>query len=248
MVVRSGSESIVGYDRERIRGYRIGGLVVLSLALANLAIGVDEAAGYSRWWDRILALVPYAIYMAPAVFIGLKCYKAGRVLSQAFVAVGPQGVRLHLLAKKGFTYVPLPEQNLKWEEIRDISFDGRFCRFRVGGHLYTLNDHNSPSPLTVAQLMADRMGVQLPAQALLLASGKRPMPRLKQAAMAGGVGLALIGVVVAEGWRLYSHAPASYDWPYYKAEFLTLVVLGLLGFISFFTAITLALVELNHRL
>jgi hypothetical protein len=94
----------------------------------------------------------------------VKVFKPGRVLSQAFVAIGPQGVTLHLLAKDWITYVPVPEQRWTWEEIRDITCHGRVCRFRVGSHVYTLNDDNSPSPPEVAQLMAERMGVQLPAQ------------------------------------------------------------------------------------
>jgi hypothetical protein len=175
-------------------------------------------------------------------------FKVGRVLSQAFVAIGPKGVTLHLLAKKGFTYVPLPKQRWTWEEIRDITCDGRVCRFRVGSHVCTLDDDNSPSPPEVAQLMAERMGVQLPAHELLVPPGKRPMPRMKQAAILGGIGIPLIGVVAAGGWWLYSNAPASYDWPYYTVEFLALFVLGLCGFTLSITAIILALTELNHRL
>ncbi len=243
MIVRSGNESIVRVDRERIRGYRIGGSVVFFLALANLAIGLDEAAGYSRWGNRILAFGRYAIYMVPAAILSIQVFKVGRVLSQAFVAIGPQGVTLRLLTRKVYTFVPRPEQRLTWEEIRDLTCDGRVCRFRAGSQVYKLDDDNSPSPPEVAQLMAERMGVQLPAQALA-----PPSKRLKQAGILGGIGIAMMGVVAAGGWWLFSHAPASYNWPYYKAEFLALLVLGFVAITLAGTAVILGLMELNHRL
>jgi hypothetical protein len=74
------------------------------------------------------------------------------------------------------------------------------------------------------------------------------MPRATQAVILFGIGGALITVVAAGGWYLYSHAPGSYDWPYYKAEFLAILVFGTLGITLLGTGITLGLMELNHRL
>jgi hypothetical protein len=250
MVVRSGNESIVRYDRERIRGYRIGGSLVFLAVVVILVLGWDEAAGRSGWGHRIIVFAVSAWYAVPAAFIALKAYKAGWAFSQGFVAIGPDGVRLHLLRKEGFNLVPLPEQRFKWDEIDDITCYGGSCRFRAGSHVHTLSDDNSPSPPMVAQLMAERKGVQLPAQVLLVPPGKRPMPRLTQAAIMGGISLPLMGVVVAGGFWIYSHAKG----PYYVAGFgdLTLIVvlglIGMLGATLFLTAIILILIEMNHRL
>jgi hypothetical protein len=244
MVARSGNESIVRYDRERIRGYRIGGSVLFFMAVILLVLALDEAAGQSQWGHRIIVFASYAWYAVPGAFIALKTYQAGRAFSQAFVAIGPDGVRLHLVRKKGLTCVLLPEQRFQWEQIGDITYNGGFCQFRAGSHLYTLGDNNSPSPPTVAQLMAERKGVQLPAQELLVPPGKRPMPRLSQAAIMSGISLPLIGVVVAGGLWMYRHDKGVY----YAAEFGALALIGLLGGILFLTAIILVLIEMNHRL
>ncbi len=81
--------------------------------------------------------------------------------------------------------------------------------------VYVLSDDSSPSPPAVAQLMAERIGraVSSPRNCRPW-DGKRPMPRLTQAAIAGGISLVSIGVVVAGGFWLYGHTP------YYVAEFL----------------------------
>jgi hypothetical protein len=226
-----------------VRLYRIGGCVLFFIAVMLVAFGVDEAAGFSGWWRRIGILAYYSWYAVPAVFLGLKSFKAGRAFSQAFVAIGPDGVRLHLLRKKGLTYVPLREQCFKWQEIGEVVYDGRFCRFRAGSQIYTLSDENSPPPLTVAQLMAERKGVQLPSRELAVPPGKKPVPRLTQAAIMGGIGIALLGVVVAAGWWTHSHFAGPYDGPYYLAEFIALLVFGVLGLPLLGTAITFSRVE-----
>jgi hypothetical protein len=249
MVVRSGNESIVRFEREGIRGYFIGAWVLFFLAVATLAIGLDEAADYSRWGHRILAfaLSKYVWAGVGGAWAALRVYKNGLALSQAFVAVGPDGVRLRLLKDiKSIKYVLRPEQRFEWGDIGKITCDRGSCLFWAGSSLYTLHE-NSPSPPTVAQLMAEWKGVQLPAQESLEPPGIRAM-RLKKAAKLGGIGIALMGTVAAGGWWVFSHAPASYNWPFYKAEFLVLLVFGTLGFSLFLTGITLAVIESNRRL
>jgi len=205
-----------------------------------MALGLDEAAGESGWGRRMLTLAWYGWYAVPSTFLAWNRYKAGRVLSQAFVAIGPDGVRLR--RRKGVMYL-LPEQRFKWEEIGDIACNGAVCRFRAGGHLYTLEDANSPSPRTVAQLMAEWKGVGLPDRESTAAPGKRGMPRLTQAAILGGISLVLISIVVAGGLWLYRHTAG----PYYEAEFGALGLIGLAGGVLFFTAGTLVFIEINHR-
>jgi len=48
MVVISGDESIVRFDRARIRGYYIFGSVMFFLALVAVALAVDQAVDDSR--------------------------------------------------------------------------------------------------------------------------------------------------------------------------------------------------------
>ncbi|HEX4809571.1 MAG TPA: hypothetical protein VH325_11615 [Bryobacteraceae bacterium] len=244
MVVRSGDESIVRYDRERVRGYYIGGSVLSLMAVMIVVLSLDDAAGQSGWGHRIIVFASSAWYAVIGAFLALKVYKAGRAFSQAFVAIRPDGVRLHLLRKKGLTCVLLPEQRFKWEDIGDITCNGGSCRFRVGGHVHTLSNDNSPSPPTVAQLMAERKGVKLPVQESLVPPRKTPMPRLTQAAIMGGISLPMMGIVVAGGLWMYRHDHG----PYYEAEFGALALIGLVGGILFLIAITLTVVEMNHRL
>jgi hypothetical protein len=162
------------------------------------------------------------------------------------VAIGPEGVRLGLLKRTGSKRSLLQEQHFKWEEIEHITYDSDkgVCRFRARNYTYELTDDNSPSPRTVAKLMAERMGVQLPAQELLVPSGKRPVPRLTQAAIMGGISLLLLGAAVAGALWMRSQA----DGPYTDAEGGALIVLGLLGIILFVSAIVLVIVEVTHRL
>ena len=183
-------------------------------------------------------------------------FVTARPFSRSFVAIGPEGVRLELLkftagdpvglVKRYARWTPQQEQRFKWEEIGDITYDSDkgVCRFRARNYIYELTDNNSPSPRTVAKLMAERLGVQLAAQELLVPPGERPMPRLTQAAIMGGISLPLMGAVaVGEVW-INSQA----EGPYFDAEFGALTVLGLLGITLFISAIALVVIEVTHRL
>lgn len=244
MVERSGNETIVRFDRERIRGYRIGGLVVFFIALTLLAIGLDEATGGSHlgYTANPVSIIRALILSAIAAYIGVKGYKSGTAFSHAFVAIAPEGVRLQLLTKV-FPFQLLPEKRFRWDEIGDIACNKGLCRFRAGGRVYELSNYNSPSPTTVAQLMAESKGVHLPAQALVAPPGPK-MPSLTQTAIMGGAGLALIGAVAAGGLWLYRHQ----NTPHYVPEFLALAVVGFFGLFLAGTAIVFFLIELNHRL
>jgi hypothetical protein len=246
MVVKSGGESIVRFDRERSRGYAIGAWVLLLIALGNMAVGLDDARAYHRWKNRILAwaLSGSVWFGLPAAWAAWQAFQSSRVLSQAFVSIGPDGVRLHLvkwsLAK--VRYLPLPEQRFTCEEIQQVHWVRDCCAYWVRGQPYTLTDENSPSPRTVAQLMAEGKGV--PNEVPALAPPGKKSPRLAQAVKLGISGIALAGGVAAGGFWLYGHMGA----PYYFAGFFILLLLGALSFTLFFTAVFLTVVELNHRL
>jgi hypothetical protein len=252
MVLISGDENIVRFDRARIRGYYIFGSVMLFLALVAVALAVDQAVDDSRiaHTDRtnitvlLLVLVQYsAICIVPLMYLGLKAYQAGRAFSQGFVAIGPEEVRLRLVIKRWLDCVVVPEQRFKWEVIEDLTCKGKVCRFRAGSRVYTLSEECSPSPPTVAQLMATTMRVQLPSHELPLPPGKKATTRLTQAAISGGISLVLIGVFVSGGFWVYGRVGG----PYYALEFFSLVVLGTLALIFFGTAIVLLVLEVNHR-
>jgi drug/metabolite transporter (DMT)-like permease len=234
---------MVRFDRERSRGYCIGGCVLFFIGLTILAIGLDEASGgfYLGYRPSPAFIVRDLIGGVLAACIGVAGYKSGTAFSRAFVVIGPDGVRLRLV-KKDFPFKLLPEQRFKWEEIGQIACGRGICNFRAGSQGYELNGFNSPSPTTVAQLMAERKGVQLSAQELLVPSGPK-MPSLTKSAKMGGIGLALIGAVAAGGFWLYRHQ----NGPYYASEFLALAVLGFLGFFLVGLAIVFFIMELNHR-
>ncbi|HTX34977.1 MAG TPA: hypothetical protein VME43_08145 [Bryobacteraceae bacterium] len=246
MVVKSGDESIVRFDRERGRGYAIGAWVLLLIALGNMAVGLDDARAYHRWKNRILAwaLSSSVWFGAPAAWAAWKAFQSSRVLSQAFVAIGPDGVKLHLVkwSVAKIQYLPLPEQRFTWEEIQQVHWVGDSCNYWVRGQPYTLTDENSPSPRTVAQLMAERKRV--PNEVPALAPSGKKSTRQAQAVKLGASGIALAGGVAAGGFWLYGRVGA----PYYTAGFFILLLMGALSFTLFFTAVFLAVVELNHRL
>ena len=149
------------------------------------------------------------------------------------------------MKRTGSKRSPLPEQRLKWEEIGGLTYDSDkgVCRFRARNSTYELTDDNSPSPRTVAKFMAERMGVELPAQELLVLPGKRPVPRLTQAAIMGGISILLLGAAVAGALWMRRQA----DGPFTDVEGVALIVLGLLGMVLFLSAIVLVIVEVTHR-
>jgi hypothetical protein len=142
MIVRSGDRSIVRYSRWFILGlYAVGSALILDAAFF-LLLGV-----YAAHW-----------FAVPAALLAPKLYSLARVFSRGFVAIGPEGVRLGLLKNCGLTWVALREQSFPWEEIGDITYDAahRVCRFQAGNSRYALTYDNSPSPKTVAKLLAER--------------------------------------------------------------------------------------------
>jgi hypothetical protein len=235
MVVRSGNESIVRYNRGFTLTLQVVGWVLILLAAVDL---------WGALWGKVDWTSSLFFWMV-SVYVVWRVFSIARLFSRSFVAVGPEGVRLGLMKSSGSKRSTLPEQHFKWEEIADISYDSDkgVCRFRARNYTYELTDDNSPSPRTVAKLMGQRMGVQLRAQELLVLPGKRPVPRLTQAAIMGGISLLLMGAAVAGGLWMRSQA----DGPYTDAQGGALIVLGLLGIILFVSTIVLVIVEVTHR-
>ncbi len=75
MVVTSGNETIVRFDRERIRGYHISASVLFFFAAVVVVFGLDQAAGYSLWRNKLAALADNAYYFVPGAFVALKLYQ-----------------------------------------------------------------------------------------------------------------------------------------------------------------------------
>lgn len=240
MVVRSGNENIVRYNR----GWTLTLQVVGWLLILGAVVALGGALLGQVGWEMPLYFGGMGVPTAGLLFV------TARPFSRSFVAIGPEGVRLGLLkctAGSGYaTWTPLQEQRFKWEEVWDITYDGDkgVCRFRAGSHIYELTDNNSPSPRTVAKLMAERKGVQLPAQELLVPTGDRPMPRLTQAAIMGGISIPLMGAVASGALWMHSRG----EGPHFEAEFGALTALGLLSISLFVTAIALVVIERTHRL
>lgn len=269
MVEESGGEKIVRMDREQIRLYYIigWGMILISAiyACAGLSGWLFDAPGplWSGWRGRLGALLIPLILTILAV----KLFRTAQRCSQVFVAIGPDGVRLRLMqAKFDFSkpltttpnyqvlFIPvpklLPEERFSWDEIGGIKKeeDGT-CIFHARDRLYKLKDGNCPPPFVVAQLLAEGMGIQLPlTPAERKASLKKPMPRLKQAAILGGIGLILLVPPVAgAGWVfVYDHELSHFE--EYVGAFIALLAIGVLGGTLFLTAILVLLMELNHRL
>lgn len=245
--MRSGNESIVRYNRGFILILYVVGWLLIVLAVVFLGAALRGATGW---------VAPIGVGL-PSVFTARILFSMARRFSRSFVAIGPEGVRLVLLKFTagnrvgGFVtryarWTLRQEQRFKWEEIGDITYDSDkgVCRFRARNNIYELTDNDAPSPRTVAKLMAERNGVQLPAQELLVPPGKRPMPRLTQAAIMGGISLPLMGAVAAGALWMHSHA----EGPYFEAEVGALTLLGVLGITLLLTAIALVSIEVTHRL
>lgn len=242
--MESGNESIVRYNRGFILTLHVVGWLLILLAVVFLGAPLW---GAGTWVAQLYLGVP-------SVFTAWMLFSMARRFSRIFVAIGPEGVRLALL---NFTpgqrvagvvtrygrWTPLQEQRFKWEEIGDITYDSDkgVCRFRARNNIYELTDNDAPSPRTVAKLMAERKGAQLKTQEL---PSKRPMPRLTQAAIMGGISLPLMGAVAAGALWMQSQA----EGPYFGAEVGALTLLGLLGMTLFITAIALVLIAVTHRL
>ena len=237
--MKSGIESIVGYNRGFRVTLRVLGWYLILSAAAMLA-------------GAILGPLPWGVpiyYRGLSVFLAWLMFRTARPFSQTFVALGPEGVRLGLLNFNGGKWTPLPEQRFQWAEIgSDITYDSYkgVCRFRARNLLYELNDNISPSPRTVAKLMAERRGVQLLDQAALAPPGQRPMAKMKLAKILAGIGLPMTGAAVVGGFWLNSRPMEA---PHYDYEPATVAVVGIVGvFFLLLPAIALAVSERSHRL
>ena len=79
--------------------------------------------------------------------------------------------------------------------------------------------------------------------AYLLDADICPSPGTVARLMAGGIGLGLSGAVALGAWWVYHHVGG----PFYVAEFLSLVLFGVVALTLFSAGMVLALIELNHR-
>jgi hypothetical protein len=254
------TETVVRFGRDRIRGYYIFGALLLLIVVLNLAVGFWIEAGPSERHrstiDILMAVLRqprqgyvrrgafFAVTMGLALFAAVKLFQAARASSRAFVAIGSEGVTLHLMRKTGpSSYALLPEQRFAWDAIHTVTYTEGYCRFVVDGVAYLLDADICPSPGTVARLMAERKGTPLSAETVRPPSGKQSLPRLTQAAIAGGIGLGLSGAVALGAWWVSHHVGG----PFYVAEFLSLVLFGVVALTLFSTGMVLALIELNHR-
>ena len=196
MVVRSENESIVRCNRGFIVGLLVLGWVFILIAVVALR---GALLGKVTW----LVALPFAV---TALYLVWRVFSIARSFSRSFVAIGPEGVRLGLLKRTEATWSPLQEQSFRWEEIGHITYDSDkgICRFRAPDYTYELTDDNSPSPRTVAKLMAERKGVELPAQESLVPRGEKRVPFRTQAAIIGGISLPLLGAAVAGALLMHS--------------------------------------------
>jgi hypothetical protein len=161
MVEVSGSESIVRFNGRVLVCYIIGWMLILC-AVFILIAAFGFVSGDDKANDEVFAAV---MVLATALLVS-KVFPMARAFSQAYAAVGPDGVRLRLLKRRGLKYTPLPEKRFKLEEIGDITYGAyggytRVCRFRAGKVMYALYEEGCPSPRTVAKLMAEMKGVPL---------------------------------------------------------------------------------------
>jgi hypothetical protein len=256
------TETVVRFGRDRIRGYYIFGALLLLIVVLNLAVGFWIEAGPSERHrstiDMLLAVLRqpkegyvrrgafFAVTMGLALFAAVKLFQAARVFARAFVAIGPDSVTLRLVRKQGqgpSSYSLLPEQRFAWDAIHTITYTEGYCRFVVHGDAYLLDADICPSPGTVARLMAERKGTPLPAETVPPPSGKQSTLHMTRAAITGGIGLGLSGAVALGAWWVYHHVGG----PFYVAEFLSLVLFGVVALTLFSTGMVLALIELNHR-
>jgi hypothetical protein len=241
MVVTSGDESIVRYNRAVTVGLRVVGSVCILIGV----VSVGAALLGEVTWEFSLR------YGVTSVYLAVLLFPIARSFSRSFVAIGPEGVRLGLL-KRGArggkwaaiwpwpTWSLLPEQRYKWEEIGHVTYDSSagICRFRACDTNYELTDADSPSPRTVAKLLAERKGVQLPAQESLAPPGKKQVPDRTWAAISGGISIPLTAAAVAGA--LWIHSP--------DGKFEAVVGFGLPGMICLVSAILLFIRAKSHTL
>jgi hypothetical protein len=221
MVEKSGDESIVRVSRAQIRfNYFLAWLLILGAGTYFVFEGYHiildiSGKNYPRWWQLLAAAFPLYVFV-----LGLKVHWTTGSISKVFVAAGPAGVRVRLMEPRfelprpvtalpayqvAFFPVPklLPEEDFAWNDIGGIARnDDGTATLHAGGRLYSLSSRNCPAPFEVAQLLAERLGVQLPptaAERKAALTGKKPMPRRKLAARLVRIGLVLFVVSIAAG-------------------------------------------------
>src|SRR5580692_9736529 len=147
MIVRPGDESIVRYNRGFTVGLQVLGWVFILMVVVALGAAVLSEV---TW---LVAL----FFALPSAYLVWRMFSIALPFSKTFVAVGPEGVRLQLLKRIQGKWSLLPEQRFKWEEIGHITYDSYkgVCRFRACNDGYELTDDDSPSPRTVAKLIAE---------------------------------------------------------------------------------------------
>ena len=136
------TETVVRFGRDRIRGYYIFGALLLLIVVLNLAVGFWIEAGPSERHrstiDILMAVLRqprqgyvrrgafFAVTMGLALFAAVKLFQAARASSRAFVAIGSEGVTLHLMRKTGpSSYALLPEQRFAWDAIHTVTYTAR---------------------------------------------------------------------------------------------------------------------------
>ena len=243
--MKSGNESIVRYNRGFTVTLRVlGWFLILGAAIFLWGVIFEGIS-----WSGPLYLGGLSVFTACYLFVTV------RPFSRSFVAVGPEGIRLGLMkfhpgdpvsmVQRYAIWTLLPEQRLKWEEIGNITYDSDkgVCRFRARNYNYELTDNNSPSPRTVAKLMAERKGVQLLDQEALVPPAERPMPRRKQAKIMVGIGVPTLGAFAAGVWWANSQAGEISS-----AAVGILTTLALVGISLIISAIILVVQERVHSL
>ncbi len=138
MIVRSGNETVVRYNRGFILGLQVVGWVLILFAVAALG----GALSGEVWW-------PGAVFFGvPSAYVVWRLFSMARSFSRSFVAIGPEGARLGLLKRTEgkAKWSLLREQRFKWEEIGHITYDSDkgVCRFRARDYTYELSPHFSP--------------------------------------------------------------------------------------------------------
>ena len=165
-VVESGGETIVRYSRGLIGMYyalvAASGIISALCLLAALGTAIEAGRGTQLWTvgSWIAGAVSFAL-------MAIQLYTMGRAYARTYVAVGPEGVRIHLPTSGGAPLAIGNELRFQWSEIDGITYEHklrkRVCRFTASDYIYTLTQNNCPSPGTVAELLAEKKGVPLTA-------------------------------------------------------------------------------------
>jgi hypothetical protein len=164
-VVKSGGETIVRYSRGLIGVYYalVAATGIISVLCLMAALGMAVETG--PWTHKLWSVVSWIGGAVSFALMTIQLYTMGRTYARTYVAIGPEGVRIHLPKSDGILLAIGNELRFKWSEIANITYEHnlrkRVCRFTAGDYIYTLTQSNCPSPDTVAQLLAEKKGVPL---------------------------------------------------------------------------------------